>query len=905
MKKAFGLFLTLSLSWLVFASFPLPVAHSARPDDPARLKALESYGKLPLSFVENKGQVDKKVSFYLKGSQGTIYFTKEAIIYDLILGEPRPSKREGRRTTKEVKRLSFTLKPVGARKGVRLIANERLPGRVNYFIGSDPKGWRTDIPIYREILYEGFFTGIDLRLYGTNNQMEYDFIVQPGADPDAIRMAFNGIEGLNVDEAGNLVIRTPFGALKHLRPVIYQEVDGRRQMVEGSFKVAKKSFGFEVKAYDRDLPLIIDPVTLSYSTYLGGSADDYGYGIAVDSSGNAYVAGLTTSPDFPTEYPYQGTSGGSNDAFVTKLGPAGDILSYSTYLGGNGQEQGLAIAVDSSGNAYVTGDTDSTDFPTQNPYQGTSGGGWDAFVTKLGPAGDTLSYSTYLGGSNAEFCYAIAVDSSGNAYVAGVTISTNFPTVNPYQGTFRGGVCDAFVTKFGPAGDSLSYSTYLGGSLGDWDRGIAVDSSGNAYITGFTDSTDFPTHNPYQGTSGGGREAFVTKLGPAGDTLSYSTYLGGGGEDRGSGIAVDSSGNAYVTGYTISGDFPTVNPYQGTSEGGWDAFVTKFSPAGDSLSYSTYLGGSSSDIGYGIAVDVSGNAYVTGYTNSADFPTVNPYQGTLGVTDAFVTRLDPAGDTLSYSTYLGGSNGAMGYGIAVDVSGNAYVTGNTYSTDFPTVNAYQGTFGGGVVDAFVTKLVLPIILTSPNGGEVIPSGSLYPIQWVAPTAAVTFKLKYSLNNGKTWKLIEGGITDMSYDWTVPTPKKNKTKCLVKVIGYDVSGNQVGTDESDGMFTVEVLTLTSPNGGETLTSGNPHTITWTTNGTKKPVAKVILKCTTNGGRTWKKIHTELGDPGSYGWTVSDVTTTKDQCRMKLILKDARGRTVASDVSDVYFTIGPSP
>jgi hypothetical protein len=806
MKKAFGLFLTLSLSWLVLTSFSLPTAHSERPDDPARLKVLKSYGRLPLSFVENKGQVDKRVSFYLKGNQGTIYFTKEAIIYDLIATEPHPLKRAEIRS-KEVKRLSFTLKPVGAREGVRLVANERLPGRVNYFIGSDPKGWQRDIPIYREILYKGLFTGIDLRLYGTNDQMEYDF---------------------------------------HLRPVIYQEADGRRQIVEGSFKVAKKSFGFEIKAYDRDLPLVIDPVTLSYSTYLGGSDKDHGLGIAVDSSGNA----------------------------------------------------------------YVTGWTNSTNFPTQNPYQGTFGGGTDdAFVTKLGPAGDTLIYSTYLGGSDYDGVYGIAVDSSGNAYVTGFTFSADFPTQNPYQGTFGGGTYDVFVTKLGPAGDTLIYSTYLGGGGADGGNDIAIDSSGNAYVTGWTDSTDLPTQNPYQGTFGGGTyDAFVTKLGPAGNTLIYSTYLGGSNDEPGVDIAVDSSGSAYVTGWTNSTNFPTQNPYQGTLGGGTDdAFVTKLGPAGDTLSYSTYLGGSGVDGGYGIAVDSSGNAYVTGVTDSTDLPTQNPYQGTYGggYWDAFVTKLGPAGDTLSYSTYLGGSDNDGVYAIAVDSSGNAYVTGDTWSTDFPTQNPYQGTFGGGTYDAFVTKLVLPVILHAPNGGEFIPSGSIYTIQWVAPLEAVTFKLKYSLNNGRKWKLIEGGIADTSYDWTVPTPKKNKTKCLVMVIGYDASGGKVWTERSDGTFTIEVLTLTSPNGGETLTSGSPHTITWTTNGTKKSVAKIILKCTTNGGRTWKKIHTELGDPGSYGWTVSDVTKIKDQCRMKLILKDARGRTVASDVSDVYFTIGPSP
>jgi hypothetical protein len=658
MRKAFGVFLSLSLP-LVLLSTPCPSnVCSVKPDDSSRLRVLGSYGKLPLSFVENKGQVDKRVSYYLRRGQGTIFFTKKAIVYDLISGES-PILREAKGRTKEAARLSFTLEPIGAHEDVRLVARNRLPGKTNYFIGSDPKRWHTDIAMYREIVYRGLFEGIDLRLYGTNNQMEYDFIVHPGGDPKDITMGFEGIQGLNVDSGGNLIIKTVFGQLKHLKPVIYQEIEGTRQIVKGSFKVDKNknSFGFDVEDYNNNYPLVIDPLTLSYSTLLGGSDEDYGLGIAVDSSGNAYVTGLTRSMDFPTQNPYQGTHGGGHvfdtldDAFVTKLGPAGNTLSYSTYLGGSSADSAVDIAVDSSGNAYVTGFTSSTDFPTQNPYQGTYAGGyWDGFVTKLGPAGNTLSYSTYLGGSSADHAVGIAVDSSGNAYVTGDTWSTDFPTQNPYQGTHEGldYSFDAFVTKLGPAGNTLSYSTYLGGSGDDCGRGIAVDSSGNAYVTGDTLSGDFPTENPYQGIYGcceGGMDGFVTKLGPTGNTLSYSTFLGGNRKDTGGGIAVDSSGNAYVTGSTNSTDFPTESPYQGTYAGGsdespGDAFVTKLGPSGTTLSYSTYLGGSSADHGVGIVVDSSGNVYVTGYSFSTDFPTENPYQETYGRAphDAFVTK---------------------------------------------------------------------------------------------------------------------------------------------------------------------------------------------------------------------------------------------------------------------------
>jgi hypothetical protein len=350
---------------------------------------------------------------------------------------------------------------------------------------------------------------------------------------------------------------------------------------------------------------------LSYSTYLGGNGGEYGQGIAVDGSGSAYVTGFTESIDFPTQNPFQMNPHDFGAAFVTKLSPSGDSLVYSTYLGGNQFEVGNSIAVDGSGSAYVTGFTYSTDFPTQNPYQ-TDQPDPDTFVTKLSPSGDSLVYSTYLGGNEFEVGNSIAVDVSGSAYVTGETFSTDFPTQNSYQ-TDRPFI-DAFVTRLSPSGNSLVYSTYLGGNGGESGEGIAVDGSGSAYVTGRTDSTDFPTQNPYQ-MNQFERDAFVTKLSPSGSSLVYSTYVGGNSFEDGWDIAVDSSGSAYVTGFTLSTDFPTQNPYQ-TDQPDEDAFVTKLSPSGNSLVYSTYLGGNSNDEGFGIAVDGSGNAYVTGLTGS-------------------------------------------------------------------------------------------------------------------------------------------------------------------------------------------------------------------------------------------------------------------------------------------------
>ena len=383
---------------------------------------------------------------------------------------------------------------------------------------------------------------------------------------------------------------------------------------------------------------------LVYSTYLGGGAgngNDIAQGIAVDSAGNAYVTGWTGSGNFPTKNPFQGHGAGSYDAFVTKLSPTGNALVYSTYLGGGGRDIAYGIVVDSAGNAYVTGQTYSTNFPTKNPFQGVFGGYVDAFVTKLSPDGSALVYSTYLGGSGLDTGYGIALDSAGNAYVTGWTGSSNFPTKNPFQGAFAGSYYDAFVTKLSPTGSALVYSTYLGGNGDDYGYGIAVDSARNAYVAGATTSTNFPTKNPFQGAGAGNVDAFVTKLSPAGTALVYSTYLGGGFPDYAYGIALDSSRNAYVTGYTKSTNFPTNHPFQPNHA--FDAFVAKLSPTGSALVYSSYLGGSnSSEIGYGIAVDSTRNAYVTGYTHSTDFPTKNPFQGAnAGSYDAFVTKISP------------------------------------------------------------------------------------------------------------------------------------------------------------------------------------------------------------------------------------------------------------------------
>jgi len=648
--------------------------------DPKRLRVLESYGKAPLYFIENHGQLDNRVKFYNRAQGHTTFFTEEEVVFRLH--GPDTRLHHGSLST-------IRLAPLGMKNDADIVSEGLQPTKVNYYTGKDPQKWRTRLPTYGSVAYREAFPGVDLKFYGTNRQLEYDVVVKPGSDPSCVRLCYKGIEGLEVTQQGDLSLSLKHGAkLIQKRPMVYQEIGGKRVDRQGRFKVMESVpgtdgyvFGFEVGPYDRQYALIIDPV-LVFTTCFGGISDDYSYAIAVDDSGTSYVTGLTFSEDFPTEDPFQSSLSGTLDAFVIKLNPSGKAFVYATYLGGSGDDVGSDIAVDSFGNCYVSGDTDSEDFPTKNPFQGTIGGESDGFVAKLNPSGDALVYSTYLGGSGEDEASGIAVDNFGNCYVTGYTESDNFPIKNPFQGTI-GGESDAFVTQLNGSGNALVYSTYLGGSSSDMGIGVAVDGSKRCTITGSTFSTDFPTRHPIQGTIGGQWDAFVASLSPSGDALVYATYLGGSGEDEARAIALDGFGNCYVTGHTESDDFPTKNPFQGTIHGEWDAFVTKLDSSGNALVYSTYLGGSKDDVGSGIAVNGLGDCHVTGYTESDNFPTKDPFQGTIaGEWDAFVTRLHSSGNALVYSTYLGSSGMNFGNDIAVHGSIDCYVTGTTHMGEY-------------------------------------------------------------------------------------------------------------------------------------------------------------------------------------------------------------------------------
>ena len=736
---------------------------STEPNTASKARLVETYGKLPLTFEPNQGQTDKQVNFLSRGPGYNVFLTPTEAVLALRhskaeeLTTPVPSvqgRDKGKAAEKSEQLSILRMQVVGADPKSLVSGLERLPGKVNYFRGKAPQSWRTNIPTYANVKYEKVYPGVDLIYYGNRQQLEYDFVVAPGADPNIIALSFEGVDKLEVDVRGDLVLHTAGGQIRMAKPLIYQEMDGVRQAISGGYVLKDKHrVGFEVAAYEASKPLVIDPV-LVYSTYLSGSGFERTFDIVVNADGNVYVTGMTNSPDFPTTAgAFQTTANNGNDAFVAKLDPTGSSLVYATYLGGSSEDFGIGITVDTADSVYVVGSTNSLDFPTANPFQPNLSGGFDAFVATLDPTGSSLVYATYLGGSDTESTndsnHGIAVDAGANIYVTGFTQSPDFPTtIGAFQTTSSGGNV-VFVAKINPANPpstQLVYSTYLGGSGEEEGSGVAVDAGGNAYVTGFTGSPDFPTTiGAFQTTFNDNNDAFVAKINPANPPstqLVYSTYLGGSGADSGTDITVDVHGNVYVTGRTGSLNFPTANPVQASHGGGnVNAFAAKLDPTGSSLVYATYLGGGNGDTGRGIAVDGGGNIYLTGVTLSANFPTtIGAFQTTSsGVGDAFVAKINPANPPATqfvYSTYLGGSDFDDAFGVAVDGSANAYVTGDTRSPDFPTtIGAFQTTSSGGGGDAFVAKIALVVpynfngffppvdnlpVLNEVNAGRAIP-----------------------------------------------------------------------------------------------------------------------------------------------------------------------------------------
>ncbi|HUI53566.1 MAG TPA: SBBP repeat-containing protein, partial [Bryobacteraceae bacterium] len=685
----------------------------------AALAAGSGQSAIPLFFIANHGQAPRPVQFMAKASGLTAYFLRDEVLW---------------RSPGTSVYVRFEGAAPSAVEGA-----EPLATKANFLTGSSDQ-WRLQVPVFGQVVYRDLYPGIDMIYRGCGHDLKSEFVVAPGADPTRIRFRYENAGRLRIEEDGALVIPLEGRNFLEHAPLIYQERDGFRSAVKGRFVLSGNgTVSFLVGAYDASRPLIIDPV-LSYSTLLGGSGFDTATAITVDAAGAAYVAGYTDSFNFPTANPEQNFNAGGNDVFVAKLNPTGNGLAYCTYIGGSGDDRAYGIVVDSSGSAYVTGSTTSTNFPTRNAVQSKLQGWRNAFVLRLSPAGNLLTFSTYLGGYGSDNGNGIAVDSGGNAYVVGDTTSVNFPAT-AFQKGFRG-VQDAFVTKISPDGSRLLYSTYVGGANADRGTAIAVDSSGSAYITGSTYSSDFPTMNAFQRNIAGGGDAFITRLSADGNSLLFSTYLGGSGgtvsyPETGQGIALDSQGNVYVVGVTSSLDFPLLEAVQASRLGATDAFVTKVNSAG-ALVYSTYLGGSSIEVGNAIAVDQSGAAYVVGYTYSSDLPvTAGALQATnAGDCDAFVAKLSPTGNSLAYLSYLGGSSSDTATAVTLDPNGNVYVTGWTLSTNFPLLNAFQSTNAGNY-GAFVTKLgfaQLPSVLgVTPNSG--IGTSQTFSFQYSDPNGA--------------------------------------------------------------------------------------------------------------------------------------------------------------------------
>lgn len=713
-------------------------------------RVVATYLNLPLHFEENRGQTDSMVDFISRGDGYSLFLTPRESV--LLVRNPTMKTTDGARTEKRsggTTSAVVRMQLLGANKRAAVVGQDKLKGRSNYLLGNNPNNWHTNIPTYGKVRYESVYPGIDLVYYGKQKRLEYDFVVAPGVDPDKIRLGFKGVDRIEVAANGNLVLHNGVSRIEFLKPEIYQKNGDQVEPVDGAFVLENSTeVRFQVAAYDHHRELVIDPV-LVYSSYLGGTGQDVATGVGIDAAGNIYLAGETTSNAFPTTPGAYDTNNTATifDAFVTKIAPISGALVYSTYLGGSGDDHGTGIAVDAAGHAHVTGYTDSADFPTINPAQGSIGGDRDIFVARLNPTGSGLDYSTYLGGSRSDNGMDIALDATGNVYIVGYSNSSSYPTgaisypvVSAFQ-VSNGSLLDndAVVTKLSPTG-SIVWSSYLGGTSTDFGFNIALDPSDTVvYVHGTTYSNTFPvTSGAFEGTPPGGLDNFVTAIGnTATPIVQWSTYLGGTANDERAGSSSDGYGaiavnnvGVYVTGSTQSTDFPTTTgafsiSHNGPSgpPAGSDAFVTVLAPDLGSLICSTYLGSSGDDRGESIAapniaVGDTGNIYVTGVTDGVNFPVtadalqgaLNPSAGISAPGDGFLVKLDSSCSTLVFGSYLGGDGYDMPLDMVLNPSNNyLYLAVQTGSTDWPTTpNAVQSALSAGssVIDSAVAVISL-------------------------------------------------------------------------------------------------------------------------------------------------------------------------------------------------------
>ncbi|MCI0585843.1 MAG: hypothetical protein L0323_03265 [Planctomycetes bacterium] len=676
-----------------------PASHAARDEGKGPILS-----RLPLAFVENRGQWDTSSKFVARRGAMTARIEKDALVLQL-------TRREGDdRLDGVVVRLAFE----GALETVALEGEGKQPGIYNFFLGNDPSKWRTEVPGYASVLVRGLQEGVDLRVREHEGRLEYDLILAPGADLARVVVRCEGTERLDVEPDGSLALKTALGPIRQSPPVTWQILaGGERRPIEARFRLlGPDRFGFEAPARDPSLALVIDP-GLVFSTFLGGLVNDQVYDLDLDASGAATVAGATGSSGFPaTPGAFDTGLDTFGDGFVTRLSQTGGSLLFSTYLGGSGGDVATSLALDPSGAATVTGHTDSLNFPTTTGAFDTSHSGQcptfptfpcpDVFVARLSPTGGSLVYSTLLGASGIDRAYALALDPSGTTTVTGETLASGFPTTpGAFGTTFLGGgpfSNDAFLARLSATGGSLLYSTFLGSPGSEFAVALGVDGSGAATVAGYTESAGFPTTAGAFDTSHNGGpsipwDAFVARLSPSGASLAFSTFLGGTDVDEAHAVSLDASAGVTVAGRTFSPDFPTTAGAFDTTDGGsGDAYVTRLSPTGASLAYSTLLGGAGADIARAVALDASGGATVVGGTTGSGFPTTAGAADTtfngppIFSGDAFASRLTPSGDSLIYSTFLGGTAREIGIGLVLDPSGTATVAGTTLSSDFPTTS---------------------------------------------------------------------------------------------------------------------------------------------------------------------------------------------------------------------------
>lgn len=753
---------------------------------------------------------------------------------------------------------------------------DRQATKVNYLNGRDRRNWQTDLPVYGRLRVDSLYPGIDLVYYGAGRQLEYDFVLQPGANPSAIRFVLPA----TLDANGALRLAN---GLHWQRPVARQ--DGR-EIAARFTRLAKDEFGIAVEKYDPSRELVIDPV-LTYGTYLGGALADEANGVAADAAGNAYIVGSTFSIDFPGTT--RGQTFGGQDVFIAKLNPSGRALDWATYIGGTGADSGNGIALDASGAIYITGQTASTNFPVSDnaPQTRLAGGSGvtDAFVLKLAANGRDIVYATYLGGAQSDTGNAIAVDSTGAAYVGGRTDSTDFPSTTRDTLPPRG-AGDGFVTKVAPNGASVVYSSYLGGFALDLVNAIAVDSTGAAYVTGETRSDNFPfSETGYQRERRGSSDAFCSKLTPDGATLAYSTYFGGDGQEAGRGIAVDRTGSAYIVGITGSNNMPV--SFNGAQRGPLllpDAFAAKFDPNGSSLVYGTYIGGDAEDQANAVAVDASGAAYIAGRTSSANFPMFN--DGPLGADsykgafDGFLTRLSSGGNFFQFSTYYGGLGSEGINGIATDGRGRVWIAGTTDSTNLPTSTGALTTIAPGATDGFVS--LMSEILVSVSPGTV----TLGPRETQQFTATVS----NASNTAVRWSIFpEQGSISTTGLYTAPAEFTGSPSVTISAISL-ADGSKIGQATVTLINRVSVVV-------------QPATVSLLAGRTQQFTA--IVSGTTNTAVTWS-ISPSIGTISATGLYTAPATFLNEATvTVKAVSVAETSRSGTATVSLMLPPVAPPP